>query len=203
MPKEVAIATVDGRAYYTLTRLLKDAGLPFDAVVPGEQLDRTVRLVITTRKENSLIEHHNVICLEDLGEDITEMRQRLFGLLYGGKESTFVIGVDPGERIGVAAYYPRSEVEVEVFESIEKALDRVERLIQNANAAKKVVRIGYGKPDIAGEILRQLRSRGLTVSIELVDERGTSSLAGSRKRKETRDQRSARIIALKRGRKVA
>lgn len=202
MPYEVAIATLDGRAYYALSKLLKEVGLAYEAFVPGQKLDSRIGLVITTKKERDLIEHHNVVCLEDLGVDGKDMQEKILGLLYGGKDSTFVVGIDPGERIGLAAYYPRSELDVGVFESTEKAIDRVERLIWNANAAKKIVRLGYGKPDVAREIVRQLRKRALEASIELVDERGTSSFARGSKGKGTKDERSAWMIALRRGRKV-
>ncbi len=202
MPYEVAISTLDGRAYYALSKLLKEVGLAYEAFVPGQKLDSRIGLVITTKKERDLIQHHNVVCLEDLGADGKDMQERIFGLLYGGKDSTFVVGIDPGESIGLAAYYPRSELDVGVFESTEKAIDRVEQLIRNANAAKKIVRLGYGKPDVAREIVRELRKRALEASIELVDETGTSSLARGSKGKGTKDQRSAWMIALRRGRKV-
>lgn len=203
MSPRIVIATLDGRAYYTLGRLLKEAGLKFESLAPGQEPHQGPAVIITTKKEKSLIHHPNVICLEDLGQDTATMRHRIRGHLYGGKDSTFVVGIDPGERIGVASHYLHSEVEVGVFESIDTAVEHVTQLVEYASAGRKVIRVGYGNPDLAEDMLGRLRGRNLHATFEIVDERGTSSLTGTRRKKETRDQKSARMIALRRGRRIS
>ena len=146
--------------------------------------------------------HNNIVCEEDLGDDVGLAKEKLISILYPPKPNDwFVVGIDPGERTGVAAFINHREVESSVFPTIEATLARVSALVDNAPDVRKIVKIGCGNIYLARRIARTLGTRYRDgVEINLVNESGTSVL----KRKGnfvqgTRDQRAARLIAFRDG----
>ncbi len=220
---EVGVATESGRSYYAITSLLKRARILFidvlfndhsigrngvsmrrSAYVSDESLKK-LRVVITTRRERLQIPGSDVICIEDLGEDLDLAKQKLLSILHPVKGSDkFVVGVDPGQRTGIVAFMNHVEVNSAVVVSIEDAISQVRRLLDNAPRVSRIVKIGVGMPVLAEKIALGLDSfygEKERVRIQLVDERGTSSLyAKSKTLRGTRDQRSAKLIAFRKGR---
>ncbi len=214
---EVGVATKEGRSYFRITSLLNKIRVPYVDVILGnpapikgisarshsDQMIRNLKIVVTTRKERLQIVSSNVVCVEDLGDDVGVAKERLFSMLYPIKDSDwFVVGIDPGERTGVVAFMSHLEVESLVFASVDETVNRVSELINNAPMVKKVVKIGSGIPLLADQIAKRLELRyRQQLRIQLVDERGTSALNSRAKaRIETRDQRSAKLIAFREGR---
>lgn len=216
---EVGVATSNGKAYYSISLLLKKIGIPYIDIVLGHEpflqlnglpafqhglLVRDLKLVVTTRKERLQLYGPNVICVEDLGEDVGLARERLFALLYPPKPTDwFIIGIDPGERTGLAVFINHREVESTDFQDLGKMIDRVVELIRNAPEVRKVVKIGAGNKHLAQKIASMLLFKFKdSVRIQLVDESGTSILRRRRmkgRRVGTRDQRAARLIAYRNG----
>jgi hypothetical protein len=216
----VGVATSNGRSYYAITSLLKRSHIPYVDVIPNVlnlkileresvplngQFSKKLKLIITTRKERLEVIGSQVVCIEDLGEDFGLGKQRLLALLYPLKATDrFVVGIDPGERTGIAAFMNHIEIDSDVSGSIEDTIMRAKRLLDNAPKIQKIVKIGCGMPRLAEKIASSLddlcRSNG-DVRIQLVDERGTSSLyASGKSRGKTRDQHSAKLIAFRDGR---
>jgi hypothetical protein len=213
---EVGVATEDGRSYYQITSLLKSIHVPYVDIIIGtpdpsipprlattpEQLPKNLKLVITTRRERLRVPGGNISCIEDLGEDVAVAKQRIFSALYSSHDADwFVVGIDPGERTGVAAFFGDHEVESSVAISVDDTLTRVEKLLDNAKGIRRIVRIGSGIPELAIEIARRLDLRyKKKLRIQLVDERGTSALSSRRgSYPETRDQKAAKLIAFREG----
>lgn len=222
---EVGVSTSNGRAYYSITALLKRAGLPYVDIVaadrptiyPAGQLNSqiyfgpNVKVVITTRRERLEFIGSNVLCVEDLEDDVGIAREKILPYIYPPKPTDwFIVGIDPGKRTGIAAFFNHREVESSVVQSIDGTIARVCTLIDNAPPLiRKVVKIGSGNHALAARIAQILNSKYHDkVRIQLVNESGTSSL---RKRRgkfsigktETRDQRAARIIAFRGGQDYA
>ena len=220
VPKqEVGVATSNGKAYYSITSLLKKMGIPYVDVILGNapfiqvnrsssfqagSSNRDVRLIITTRKERLQLYGPNVICVEDLGDDPGLAREKVFSLLHPPKPTDwFIVGIDPGERTGVAVFLNHREVESTVFQDLGKMIDRIGALIRNAPDIRKVVKIGAGNRTLASKIALILKSEHKEdVRIQLVDESGTSVLKRRRMKGKyvgTRDQRAAKMIAYRDG----
>ena len=218
---EVGIATSNGKAYYIITSFLKKIGVAYsDMVLVGDKFVNidfrtfysekrdsgprdNIRLIITTRKERLQLDSNNVICIEDLSEDTVVAKERLLSVLYPSKDGdSFIVGIDPGERTGVAAFINHREIESSVLSSLEEIVSRVTKLVDNAPSIRRIIRIGYGNPIKAVQLARILEKKYESrLKIQLVDERGTSTL-GSRnnaKRGGTRDQRAAKLIAFREG----
>ena len=214
---EVGVTTSSGRAYYRISTLMKRIGFPFtDIVFQGQSilqngsltaqtnsfLDRNLKLIITTRKERLCLPGNNIVCVEDLGDDSGLAKEKLFSILYPPKPNDwFVVGIDPGERTGIAAFINHREIESLVLPTFEATLTRVSELIDNAPDIRKIVKIGRGNLQLAKTIAKIIEARYKDcVKINLVNESGTSVL----KRKGnfghgTKDQRAARLIAFRDG----
>lgn len=212
---KVGVATENGKSYYQITSLLRQSRVPYVDVILGNEPSfgesfhrnstsdyNSLKLIITTRKERLQLEADKVMCIEDLAQDSGLLREKLIPILSPKKDNDFLtIGIDPGKRIGMAAFINELEIESIVVGSVDDAIDRVGELIENAPGIRKTVKIGSGIPKLALHIAELLedRYRAKDLRIKLVDERGTSSLNAHRNRSGTRDQRAARLIAFRDG----
>jgi RNase H-fold protein (predicted Holliday junction resolvase) len=202
LPNEIAVTTLDGKAYYIITSILKEMGLKFDNVMPGQNFNPSVKLVITTEKERNLINHEKVLSLEELSKDPYLAKEKIIDNLYSNSDESIIIGIDPGKRTGMVVYYRQRELMGDVLSSIDETITKVVKLVSNTHAKKRIVRIGNGEPDMAEKIANELSKSLKNVIIELVDERGTSSLSKIKPNKKVaRDQRSAMLIALRQGKR--
>jgi hypothetical protein len=203
-PPQVAVATLDARAYYTLISLMKTMNLPFSSIKPSEPRDIGVKLVLTTLKEKRSIregEDEKILCIEDLTGGAAVVKEKIFSILYRGGDDLLIVGIDPGERTGIAAYYREKEMVKEITRSYKETLTKVETLIRGSKAKRKIIRIGDGNQKVAQELAyRLLRDLHNKIEVEIVDERGTSTITNLLPTGETRDLRSARMISLRRGR---
>ncbi|MDA4129389.1 MAG: hypothetical protein OK457_01335 [Thaumarchaeota archaeon] len=217
---EVGVATSNGKAYFSIVSLLKKIGIPFvDVLLEREpliqlggssslrqgELNREIKVIITTRKERLQLYGPNVICVEDLGDDVGLACEKLLVLLYPPKPTDWLImGIDPGNRTGVAVFINHREVESRDFQSLDKVIERVSILLDNAPEIRKIVKIGAGNRDLAQRIAGILQSMYRDkIRIQLVDESGTSVLRRKRIKGKyfgTRDQRAAKLIAYREGR---
>jgi hypothetical protein len=59
MKEKVAVATVKGKVYSLIVNELREQGIPFISLVPGESVPAKMTLVLITEKEKHLINHEN------------------------------------------------------------------------------------------------------------------------------------------------
>jgi hypothetical protein len=215
---EVGVATENGRSYFAITSLLRRARIPYvdvllrdythsastrSSIFLSHYSSKRLKLIITTRKERLQIVGNQIICIEDLGDDLGLAKQKLLSILHQFKETDrFVIGIDPGERNGLAAFMNHVEIDTAVLGSLDETVSRTCRLLDNAPRMRKFVKIGSGIPQLAEVIACKIASKygPGEIRIQLVDERGTSSLYQNGKTSYgTRDQRSAKLIAFREG----
>jgi hypothetical protein len=199
----IAISTIDGKAYYKIKNLLKLIKIPIVDIVPGTKNSSKLKIVLTTRKEAKYIESEKIIFIDDLDDDPSILKEKIFHKLYGGGKEHLTIGIDPGKRIGIVVYYQNRQVEGIVLDSFEKMEKKIVRLILSNPNANKLIKIGYGNPKFAKKIAQRfIKLFGNKVIIELVDEYGTSSICSSGlNKREIRDQISAMLIAFRQGKR--
>ncbi len=197
------VATLYGKPYYKIISALKSLGLQFDSVSPEEAAILNSQLVITTEEEKNVIGHGNILLDSELEDEPALVKVKILRSLMGAyQDDQLVIGIDPGRRIGIAAFYLQKEIESRVVTSIEGVVDLVTVLVKGTRSRKKLVRIGDGNPvmarNIANRIYTRLKDK---VTIEFVNEHGTSAVhAMDSNRRGMRDRSSARAIALRKGR---
>lgn len=176
--------------------------MPFDSVSPEEAALINSELVITTEQERDLIGKKTMLLDSELDAEPSLIRAKILRSIMGmHQDDQLVVGIDPGTRIGIAAFYLQKEIESAVMTSVRKSVDLIGILIRGTVSRKKIIRIGYGDPIMAIEIANKLHMKFKeSIMIELVNEHGTSSLHGMEiNRRGIRDKLSARAIALRKG----
>jgi len=194
----IAIVTVDGRAYYALSNILKALNFPYASLLPNQKLSSNIELVVTTSKEKNKICWPNILCIEDLHSDLVISKVKILKILYP-ETNNLIIGIDPGKRIGLVCYFGHKKIESKVLNLIDEVAQLIIKWIKFVNV-NIVIRIGDGTPHLSLKLFNLLTSDlNNNVIIELVDEYGTSHLNKHYNTEGTRDERAASLIAFKQG----
>lgn len=163
-----------------------------------------MRAVITTAPEVGLVSAHAesvgalVVVHTDAATTVASAVQALSGKL---RFSRVVVGIDPGERPGVAVLGDGVLVATAHAANPEAAADEAERAVRTVPADRYVVRVGHGAPTQRDRILVALAAKGIAARVELVDE--TNSTPATYRSPAERDTTAAAAIALARGAVVA
>jgi hypothetical protein len=189
----ICVVTADGRSYYTIVSKLRVAGLPFLSLLPDDDPSEC-GLVITTEKEAASFPVPT-ISLEELDENPDVARGQILSKV-SREEQNLVVGVDPGSRIGAAAFLGETRVASRTFNSKKSAVSWVAGLLEKVPSRRLLVRVGDGEPKTAVWLADSIGSLVPRAAIELVDESGTSR-GGSRGLQK--DQGSAARIAFRKG----
>ena len=101
MKGKVAVATVQGKVYYLIVSALRENDINFVSIIPGEHVPTRAKLVITTEEEKDKVNYKKVLVFHDeseLDSMILDVKTTLLGKEVCDK---IVIGIDPGEAIGL------------------------------------------------------------------------------------------------------
>jgi hypothetical protein len=190
--EKVAVATVEGKAYFLIVNELREQNISFISLVPGEPVPAEVKVVITTEKEKHLVKHEKILIftseneLDDLVNEVKRILQ--------GKEAyeKIVIGIDPGEAIGLAVIADGKVIEEGNCFSTQEVINSIIKTIRNVNFSltSVSVKIGNGVP-VYKELLEALDDAlPPEVALEVVGEAGTN-----RPLKENKRSRGIRHIS--------
>jgi len=197
---KIAVVTVSGKAYYKLVNELKNRDIPFLSLVPGDPIPQSIKVVVTTEKEKSMINHPRILVYDAENDPSDIISEALRITMNKDLYEELIIGVDPGKTFGVAVLADGRTLRREELPSMEKTIDLILTELRRNPSKIQRIRIGKGLPDLAEEIARRLeRSISEKVLIEMVDEGGTSSLKNSGFKKKLSDADSAIRIASKKG----
>ena len=189
----ICVITADGRSYYTIVSKLRVAGLRFLSLLPADDT-RECGLVITTKKEAASFAVPT-ISLEELDDSPDVARGQILSKLAGG-EQNLIVGIDPGSRIGAAAFLGETRLASRTFNSKRSAVSWVASLLERVPSRRLLVRVGDGEPKTAVWLADSIASLVPQAAVELVDESGTSR-GGARGLQK--DQGSAARIAFRKG----
>ena len=198
MKAKVAIATVQGKAYFLIVSKLKERNIPFISLVPGETVPTEVKAVITTEKEKHRIKHEKILVYDSETEPDTVVNETI--KILQGKEvyEKIVIGVDPGEVFGLAVIADGKVNETGNCFSIQEVLNKTKNIIKNVDFSSTVVsiKIGSGVPAYKDFLETLDAALPPEVVLEVVSEEGTNrALNENKHRRGLRDIASAIRIA--------
>ncbi len=202
MRANVAVATVQGKAYYLIVNELKHRNVPFLSLVPGEPIQTEIRVVITTEEEKNLISHHKILAYNT--EEDPEILGREVVKILRGKEIYEIVtmGIDPGEVFGFAVIADCSVIDTENCSGPKEILNKIKNSLRTIDLSKSAVtiKIGSGVP-IYKELLESLdKALPTQVTLEVVSEAGTNRYAlGAKNRRGLRHIVSAIRIARRTG----
>lgn len=194
---KVCIATVDGRAYYTISSRLRRVGMGFLSALPAQVNPVVCQVIITTKKEAGSF-RGNVLAIEDLDEDPIVMKGQVLSRLINNGDRELLLGIDPGSRIGLAAFYAGRELASQTFNSRSALCKVVFELVNKVPNSRSTIKIGNGEPTMSLWLASRLRENLSDSVIEIVDEAGTSA-RNTKYRGLTKDQSAAARIAFRKG----
>ena len=203
MKAKIAVATLDGKAYFLLVTELKNRNIDFLSLVPGEPVPAEAKVVITTDREKPLISHDKILIYDNTAEPSAVVSEAL--KILQGKEAyeQIVVGIDPGEVTGLAVVADGKVNQTKACLSVHEITNEVKAIIKNVDfsVTQVVVKIGNGVP-LYRELLAELDAAlSSEVVLEVVSEAGTDRLSRRDKhRRGLRDIASAIRIAGREGR---
>ncbi|PIU60117.1 hypothetical protein COS86_00665 [Candidatus Bathyarchaeota archaeon CG07_land_8_20_14_0_80_47_9] len=206
MKAEIAVATLSGKAYYIIVNELRKRGVPFLSLTPAEPIPAEIKVVITTQEERCLVNHDRVLVYQNEVEPEALASEAL--QIVQGKEyfEKIVIGIDPGEVLGVAVLADGKIIETANCFSVKETTDKVKNILKNLKNVPTdyvSVKIGDGVPACKEKLLRGLdKALPPNVVLESVSEAGTNrNLNETKHRRGLRDIVSAIRIAGRNGHK--
>jgi hypothetical protein len=185
--RRIGVLTSDFSLYHDLVSALRGAGVAFTSLAFGERPDPSVGVVLTSWRDSvgrQLPEDLPVVVVpvdgtgqEDVRAAIVQAQRVLEGV-QGYTE--VVVGVDPGERPGVALLADGRLLQATQVYRVGDVAPLVRSLLRQYPYERGVVRVGHQAPRerdaiVAG--LWPLKEEG--VRIEIVNETGTTPATGS------------------------
>ncbi len=175
--------------------------MPFDSILPKEISNYKGNLVLTTRREFP-IKCKKPILDEDVFEKhftvIRGLMLQKLNLDYD--EMNLVIGIDPGQQIGLSIFYFGREIESSFHLSIEELVLHIIDILGNLRAKRKIIKIGNGNMDIAKKIEKLLNLKFCSsFEVEYVDESKTTLKIKNFNQRGKRDMLSAKFISQRDG----
>ena len=85
MNEKVAVATVQGKAYFLIVNQLREQNIPFISLVPGQSVPSKMIAVITTEQEKHLVNHEKILVFK--GENELERLADKVKIMLSGKEA--------------------------------------------------------------------------------------------------------------------
>ncbi|AXG07663.1 hypothetical protein DU500_15180 [Haloplanus rubicundus] len=166
----IVVATADFELYHEVVALLRDRGVAFTTVDPGDDLPVEASVVIAAPDDDA-VGDGETDRVTATAADARRAVDEALALLRGGEGRT-VVGVDPGVRPGIAVL--AGETVVAAFQvPLGDAVETIRREV--ADAADPLVRIGDGARLQGARLVNDLDD----VTVELVDETGTTPYLGT------------------------
>lgn len=197
MLKVLGLLTDDFEVYYELVQALKARNIPFLSLAHGDRIPPSVGVLVTTAAEAAGLEAKGVdlVVFTNPPDTIEQAAQRLAGKRWF---SRVIIGIDPGEKPGIAVLGDGHVIRTLQVRVPEHAALEIERVLRTVAAESFIVRVGHGAPTYRDRILRALQEDpALDLRVEVVDETDSTPLSWGRA--EERDTHAAEAIALARG----
>jgi len=166
----IVVATADFELYHEVVDMLRDRGVTFTTVEPGDDLPDGASVVVTAPDDQSPADE-DIDRVAATADEARRAVDEALTLRRGGEGRT-VVGVDPGTRPGIAVL--SGETVVAAFQvPLGDAVDTIRREV--ADAVDPLVRIGDGARIQGARLVNDLDD----VTVELVDETGTTPYLGT------------------------
>ena len=169
--------------------------------MPEEILNYKGNLVLTTREESPMKCKKPILHDDVFEQHFTVIRGLMIQKLnLDYEENDLVIGIDPGQQIGLSVFYLGKEIESSFHSSIEELVLHIIDILGNLRAKRKIIKIGNGNMDIAKKIEKLLNLRFCSsFDLEYVDESKTSLKIKNFNQRGKRDMLSAKFISQREG----
>lgn len=170
----IVVATADFEVYHEVVTELRERGVDFTTVEPGDPLPESTSVVVTAASDDSnvadAIPGDVTVVTADPGNPRKAVEEAV-GLLRGEDGQT-IVGIDPGDRPGIAVLV--GDQVVATFQvPAEQAGEAVREELEGV--PDPLVRIGDGARLVGARIIDDIED----LPVELVDETGTTPYLGT------------------------
>jgi len=196
--KTIGIYTKDFRLYHDLVQGLKRRNISYVSLTSLDHIPNRIGVIITSHAYVHEVNKPKVVAA-DAYESIEHAIDKALHLLIG-KElyHTVYIGIDPGEKPGIALVGDDILILKTQVKTPENVVKNVKRFIREYPAHEYFLRIGHGSLLIRNRIINSLIP--LQIPIEIVDESKTTS--SQQTQRAHRDREAAAAIAMLSGGRV-
>lgn len=196
--KTIGIYTKNFSLYHDLLKALKKRGIAYVSLPSTQHIPRRIGVILTSHTEIHSFKTPNIIAA-DAYDTIDAAIDKALHLLIGKKiYETVYIGIDPGEKPGIAIVGDDLLLSKTQLVSPANVMKKVKEILENYPAYEYLIRIGHGSIISRNRIINSLIPLG--IPIEIVDESKTSS--SQQTQRAHRDREAAAAIALLKGGKV-
>ena len=165
----IVVATEDFEVYHDVVTALRERGVEFTTIEPDDPVPERATVLVTGVEDEVDVPAGVDVVTATPDEPRTAVED-VITLLRGGEGQT-IVGIDPGERPGIAVLV--GDMVVATFQvPADQAADVVREEVEDAT--DPLVRIGDGARLVGTRIIDDL-----DVPVELVDESGTTPYLGA------------------------
>lgn len=196
--KTLGVYTKNFSLYHDIIKALKKRKVAYISLTKLENIPKRIGVILTSQQELKQIPLNKKIAVDiydsaDYAIDLSLQK-------LTGKEiySKIFIGIDPGERPGIAIVCDDILLQKMQVESPENVVSEVKRFLRMYLSKDICIRIGHGSTIIRNRIINSLIP--LNIPIEIVDETRTTPV--QIKRRCIRDGEAAAVIALLSGGRI-
>lgn len=196
--KIIGVYTKDFSLYHDVLNVLRKRKIPYVSLASIDHIPSRIGVILTSHGELHDINFTKLIAA-DIYDTIDHAVDLALQMLVG-KElySKIYIGIDPGEKPGLAVVGDDILLQKMNVETPENVLGAVKRFLREYPAIETLIRIGHGSTITRNRIINSLIP--LEVPMEIVDETKTTS--SKQVKRSDRDTEAAATIALLSGGKV-
>jgi len=196
--KTLGVYTKDFSLYHDVVKELKNRKLTYVLLSSPKNIPKKIGVILTSKKDISDLKSHRTVIVDSydsIDHAIDVALQKLTG-----KEvySKVYIGIDPGERPGIAIIGDEVLLQKIHTNAPEEVFHWIKRLLNVYPSKEVCIRIGHGSIIIRNRIINSLIP--LHIPIEIVDE--TSTTSSQQIGRLDRDREAAASIAQLSGGKV-
>jgi hypothetical protein len=196
--KTLGVYTKDFSLYHDLIKALKKRNVAYVSLASPDDPPRRIGVILTSQKELREISLSKKVAADiydSVDHAIDHAVQKLTGKeLY----SKIFVGIDPGERPGIAIVCDDILFQKIQVDGPEHVASEIKRLLNYYPSKDTCIRVGHGSIINRNRIINSLIP--LHVPIEIVDE--TRTTPAQQKRRCIRDSEAAAAIALLPGGRV-
>ena len=196
--KTIGVFTKDFSLYYDLIKTLKKRKISFVSLTSLNHIPSGIGVILTSNSELHDIKISNVIAA-DAYDSIDHAIDLAIQMLVGKDlYSKVLIGIDPGEKPGIAVVGDEILLQKMNAKTPEEVVIIIKRVLREYPSTETLIRIGHGSIITRNRIINSLIS--LCIPIEIVDE--TKTTPTQQTKRLEKDGEAAAAIALIRGGKV-
>jgi len=196
--KTLGVFTKDFSLYYDLIKTLKKRKIAYVSLTSIDNIPSKISVILTSNSELHDFKTQKVIAA-DAYDSVDHAIDLALQMLIGkDMYSKLFIGIDPGDKPGIAVVGDDILLQKSFVETPEDVLLVVKRILKEYPALETLIRIGHGSVITRNRIINSLIA--LEIPIEIVDE--TKTTPSQQIKRLERDGEAAAAIALLAGGKV-